>query len=134
MILLVEDEDDDAFLMEIAMKKIPSPPAMSRVTNGQQAIDYLKGDGKYAERAAYPLPKLIFLDLKLPLLHGFDVLNWIKAQPTFNDIHVAVLTGSLEEIDRQRAIRQGANSFHIKPPDAELLRKLFASVPGLYKQ
>jgi CheY-like chemotaxis protein len=131
MILLVEDEDDDAFLMEIALRKVPASPRMSRVTNGQQALDYLKGDGKYADRGAYPLPKLIFLDLKLPFVHGFDVLNFIKSQPQFNGIHVAVLTGSLEDVDRERALRQGANSFYVKPPEAGLLKKLFSSIPGL---
>jgi CheY-like chemotaxis protein len=131
MILLVEDEDDDAFLMGMAMQKIPQPPAMSRVTNGQQAIDYLSGKGEFSDRGSYPLPRLIFLDLKLPLVHGFDVLNWIKSQPALNGIHVAVLTGSLEDIDRERALRLGANSFYIKPPEAQMLKKLFDSIPEL---
>jgi CheY-like chemotaxis protein len=130
MILLVEDEDDDAFLMEIAMRKIPAAPRMTRVINGQQAIDYLKGEGKYADRTAYSLPKLIFLDLKLPFVHGFEVLKWIKAQPALNDVHVAVLTGSLVEADREKALTQGANSFHVKPPGRELLEKLFGAVFG----
>jgi CheY-like chemotaxis protein len=128
MILLVEDDDDDVFLMEFALSKISDKPPMLRVANGQEALDYLQGLDKFADRAAYPLPTIIFLDLKLPFVHGFDVLKWIKSQPSLKDIHVTVITGSLEDVDREMALRLGANAFHSKPPETEFMRKIFNSV------
>jgi CheY-like chemotaxis protein len=128
MILLVEDDDDDVFLMEFAMSKISDKPPMLRVSNGQEALDYLKGLDKYADRTVYPLPEIIFLDLKLPFVHGFEVLKWIKSQPALQDIHVTVITGSLEDVDREVALRLGANAFHSKPPETEFLRRVFTSM------
>ena len=121
MILLVEDDDDDVFLMERALQKAHLSPKMHRAKNGQEAIEYLEGKGKYADRLIFPLPQLIFLDLKLPFVHGFEVLKWIREHPATKEIHVAMLTSSLEDTDRERAERLGANDYYIKPPKPEML-------------
>jgi CheY-like chemotaxis protein len=131
MVLLIEDEEDDAFIMKRALMKVQNAPLMTRVSNGRDAVDYLKGIGKFADRSQYPLPRLIFLDLKLPYVHGFEVLNWIKGQPAFSEIHVTILTSSLEELDRERAVRLGANGFYVKPPKPETLAEIFRSIPAL---
>lgn len=125
MILLVEDESADVFLMERAMRKANLSLPMHNVKNGKEAIDYLQAMGKYHDRSAYPMPSIIFLDIKMPLMNGFEVLNWIKTQPSFNNIPVMMLTSSLEETDRQRAEALGAKGFFIKPPMPEKLREIF---------
>ncbi len=81
------------------------------VEDGQAAIDYLSGADKYADREKYPLPAVVFLDLKLPLKSGFDVLSWMrKAEPCAN-IVVIVLTSSDESTDIKKSYDLGANSF-----------------------
>src|SRR6267142_4902399 len=85
-ILLVEDNEDDVFLMQRAMSKANLRPPLHVAVNGQDAIDYLVGTGAYADRAAYPLPHCIFLDLKLPFVDGFEVLEWLGAQPALAHI------------------------------------------------
>ncbi len=131
MILLVEDEDDDVFFMEWAMRKVSHAPEMRRVCNGREAIEYFQGTGKFADRTQYPLPNLVFLDLKLPFVHGFDVLDWIRSRPAYKDVYVAVLSSSLEMADREKASRLGANTFCGKPPTPEALVNVFKSVPAL---
>jgi CheY-like chemotaxis protein len=121
MILLVEDNDDDVFIMKRVLSKLSVTQSVHVAVNGQEAVDYLGGSGKYADRSAYPVPSLIFLDLKLPLLNGFEVLAWIKTQPSLKDIPVAILTSSSEPVDRQKASALGAKTFLVKPPTLETL-------------
>lgn len=124
-ILLVEDDENDVFLMERALTKASIPPPMQVLTNGRQALDYLGGIGPYADRAAHPLPRCLFLDLKLPFVHGFEVLEWIREQPELAGLNVFVLTSSPEERDRKKALQLGAKIYLIKPPTPEMLREVF---------
>ncbi|HUD48897.1 MAG TPA: response regulator [Candidatus Baltobacteraceae bacterium] len=119
MILLVEDNEDDVFIMERVMLKLPPTHTMHVAVDGREAVDYLQGSGKYSDRLAYPIPSLIFLDLKLPSLHGFEVLAWINSQPSLKSVPVAILSSSAEPRDRETAIRLGAKSFLVKPPTPE---------------
>ncbi len=91
VILLVDDSADDAFFMQYALEKALIHHALQVVTDGQQAIDYLSGATRYADRDAFPLPDLVFLDLKLPFLDGFDVLAWLRGHPVFTNLPVIVL-------------------------------------------
>jgi CheY-like chemotaxis protein len=132
MILLVEDNEDDVFIMERVMLKLPLRLNMHVAVDGRQAVDYLQGSGKYSDRLAYPIPSLIFLDLKLPILHGFEVLEWINTQLVLKNVPVAILSSSAEPRDRETAIRLGAKTFLVKPPTPETVGqvlKLF-STPG----
>ena len=115
-ILLVEDEENDVFFFQRAMSKagIMSPVPVAR--DGQQAIDYLKGMGKFARRAEFPLPELILLDLKLPFVMGLDVLKWIRQESGLAPI-VVILSSSREEADIAAAYRLGANAYLVKPAD-----------------
>ena len=124
MILLVEDNEDDVFIMKRVLKHLPQAPPMHIAVNGRDAMDYLQAVGKFADRATYPIPSLIFLDLKLPILHGFQVLDWMSQQPVLKDIPVAVLTSSAEASDRAEAFRLGAKTFLVKPPTPETVGKL----------
>ena len=88
---------------------------MRFVTDGQEAVDYLAGIGKFEDRKANPLPRLLLLDLKMPLLDGFDVLRWMRKQPVLYRLPVAVLTSSNLDNDVDRAYDLGANSYIVKP-------------------
>jgi CheY-like chemotaxis protein len=128
-ILLVEDDENDVFLMERAMAKAKLAPPMHVATNGQEAIDYMAGKGQYADRSKYPLPECVFLDLKLPFVHGFEVLEWKQEQPSLSHISVLVLTSSPEDRDRQRARQLGAKEYLVKPPTPEMLLQIMHLFP-----
>jgi len=124
-ILLVEDNDDDVFFMRRAVTRSGIDCSLQIVRDGQQAIDYLKGEGQYADRSKYPLPTLVFLDLKLPYIHGFEVLEWIRKQPSLKNLCTLILTSSPEERDRQRAVQLNAKAFYVKPPTPEIITEAF---------
>src|SRR5947207_8665949 len=126
VILLVEDNDDDVFLMRRALKAANAAVSMHVATNGQEALDYLGGIGKYNDRDGFPLPSLVLLDLKLPYVHGFDVLKWICQQSSSKPMRVVILTSSPEERDLQKARELGAKSYLVKPPTAEMILELLA--------
>jgi CheY-like chemotaxis protein len=113
--LLVEDDANDIFFMRNAMKHAGLAEQLHVAEDGQHAIDYLAGTGKYQDREQFPLPDVILLDLKLPAVMGMDVLRWIRAQPALELVIVIVLTSSSLESDIRTAYREGANSFLVKP-------------------
>ena len=114
-LLIVEDEEDDIFFLKRALNKVGVNNPVQVVQDGYLAVEYLKGEGQFADRACYPLPALIFLDLKLPRFHGFEVLKWIRAETTLPPIPVIVLTSSTVKDDIERSYRLGANSYVVKP-------------------
>jgi CheY-like chemotaxis protein len=127
-ILLVEDNEDDVFAMRRALKLSHVANPLQVATDGQQAMDYLRGDGTYANREQFPLPFLIFLDLKLPYYTGFEILEWIRTQPALDSTVVIVLTGSAESRDKDKAYSLGARSYLVKPPTPETLRAILGSL------
>ena len=131
-ILLVEDDRDDIFIFRRALKAARITNPLVVVTNGQEAAEYLSSDGKYADKEKYPLPFVIFLDLKLPYLDGFEVLNWIRSQPRLKSIVVVVLTGSDETRDHQKAYALGARSYLVKPPEAKDILQFLDSMASYW--
>ena len=126
-ILLVEDNEDDAFFMNRALRDAGITNPVRLVEDGQQAIDYLGGAGEYADRKDNPLPMVVFLDLKLPFKSGHEVLEWIRKQPEFAKLIVIVLTSSNEPVDLNRAYKTGANSYVVKPATPVQLTSLAKS-------
>jgi CheY-like chemotaxis protein len=124
VILLAEDEEDDVLLIQKAFAKADIPNPLHVVWNGQEAISYLKGEGKYSNRDEYPLPELLLLDLKMPRLNGFEVLKWLRAEPSLSSLRVLVLTSSDQIRDVNEAYQLGANSFMVKPSDFEDITQL----------
>jgi CheY-like chemotaxis protein len=117
VILLAEDREDDIILVKRAFEKGEIANPLFVVRDGEEAISYLSGIGKYGNRAEYPLPDLLLLDLKMPRVDGFEVLRWVRQQPGFSALRVVVLTSSDQIRDVNTAYRLGANSFMVKPTD-----------------
>ena len=123
-LLLVEDNEDDVFIFRRALARAALGNDVQVVTDGQDAIDYLAGAGPFAERARFPLPYLVLLDLKLPRRSGLEVLEWVRGQPELAHIPVIVLTSSAEARDIQRTRELGALHYLVKPPHPDLLADL----------
>ena len=117
VILLVEDRDDDISLIQKAFAKAGVLNPVQIVRDGEEAIAYLRGEGKFGNRAEFPLPSLMLLDLKMPRVDGFEVLKWLRQQPGLIALRVVVLTSSDAIRDVNTAYRLGANSFMVKPMD-----------------
>jgi CheY-like chemotaxis protein len=130
-ILLVEDNEDDVFAMKRALKRANITHPLQTVTDGKQALDYLAGADQYSDRRRFPIPSLMFLDLKLPYVHGFEVLEWVRQKPEFNSIDVIVLTSSAVEKDHEKARALGARSYLVKPPTPEMLLGVLGSLQSL---
>lgn len=117
-ILLVEDSPDDVFFMKRALKLagVDVEQSLQVALDGQDALDYLAN--ALANQPEFPRPDLILLDLRLPLVPGFDVLKWIREKESLECIPVVVLTSSKVECDMQKAYALSANSFLVKPSDS----------------
>jgi CheY-like chemotaxis protein len=126
-LLLVEDNEDDAFLMQRALKQAEIENPLYVVRDGEQAVDYLAGNGGFNDRELYPFPALVFLDLKLPFKSGHEVLAWIRQNAELAELVVVILTSSDEPSDIDRAYKLGANSYLVKPPTLGQLRDLAES-------
>jgi CheY-like chemotaxis protein len=123
-ILLVEDNKDDVFLMKRALRSARLMNPVIVAETGAEAMDYLSGAGRFADRETYPIPGVVFLDLKLPFLYGHEVLAWIRKQRELESLVVIVLTSSNEASDLSRCYSLGANSYLVKPPTVEQLEAL----------
>lgn len=130
-ILQVEDDPNDVFFLQHAMKKAGVANPVQVATDGQQAIDYLQGVGKFADRQKFPLPCLILLDLKLPHVMGLDVLKWIRQQSGMA-VAVVMLTASSEESDIATAYRLGANGFLVKPSEVDKLVEMAKAINAFW--
>jgi CheY-like chemotaxis protein len=127
LVLYVEDEDDDIFLVQHAFKKAEVPGRLVVLPDGRAAMDYLSGHGEYADRQRHPRPQLVLLDLNLPIQSGFEVLAWVRRQPALRTLPVVALTSSNNEADIHRAYELGANAYLIKPSNADKLLGLVKS-------
>ena len=117
LILLVEDTEDDVVLMKRALERAGLKNPVFNVKNGVEAIAYLAGEPPYWDRARYPIPAMVLLDIKMPLMDGFEVLKWIRNRPEFERLCVVMLTSSNEIRDVNRAYGLGATSFLVKHLD-----------------
>lgn len=113
-ILLVESEEEEVFTFKNAVRAAKIDQLIFRVKSGEDAIAYLSNKGKYASKRDLPLPSLILLDLKLPGISGFEVIQWIRGQPTLSLLRVVVLTAYQRKADIDKAYDLGANSYVVK--------------------
>jgi len=124
VILVAEDDANDVFFLRRAFQKAELSCTILDVPNGQVAVDYLSGSAPYDDRSQYPLPQLLLLDLKMPLMSGFEVLEWLKGRPELSDLPALVLSSSAHQEDVTRARALGAREYHVKPSDQHQLIQL----------
>ena len=127
-ILIVEDNSTDVMLIRRAFDKAKFANPVQVVGDGDAAVEYLSGEGAYAERAKFPLPILILLDLKLPRRSGLEVLEWLRTQDKLKRIQVVILTSSRQDRDVNAAYDIGVNSYLVKPVEFDGLLQMLKNV------
>jgi CheY-like chemotaxis protein len=130
-ILLVEDNPDHAELVRRNLENFQGANVLHHVEDGEAALDYIFGQGVYADRAQFPAPDLVLLDLRLPRVDGLEVLRLVKNHPTLHPTPIVVLTTSDAERDVAMAGEYHANSFVTKPVDCQRLARLLKNL-GFY--
>src|SRR5438034_2447213 len=128
VILMIEDDPNDAALAERAFKEATVPHWLIRLHDGEQAIKYLGRQPPYTDPDVNPLPVLILLDLKMPKITGLEVLAWLRTQPKLAAIPVVILTGSVLETDRADAQKLGAAAYEVKPLSFKALLEIIQGI------
>jgi DNA-binding NarL/FixJ family response regulator len=123
--LVVEDDADQAFLMVRAFEKADVFAPLPILRSAEEAIAYLDGKDPFEDRAKYPLPSVVLIDVKLAGTPGLELLGWIRKQPRFRRMAVIMLSDSSDMNYVNRAYQSGANSYLIKPSRFEALVELF---------
>jgi CheY-like chemotaxis protein len=123
-VLIVEDDPNDAFLLQLALKKNGLDGNIHYVKDGQEALDYLSGNPPYDDRQQHPFPSIIYTDLKMPKHDGFDILRWLNERPDCAVIPVVVLSASAEDQDIKKAYQLGANAYLVKPSTLNQLTEM----------
>lgn len=125
--LIAEDDENTQLLIVRAFKVLELAVPKHFVSDGEEAIEYLAGTGRYTNRKLYPLPTLMLLDLKMPRKNGLEVLSWIRSSPV-RDLVVIMFTGSDMESDVREAYRLGVNSFVHKPVSFTNFTQMISSI------
>jgi CheY-like chemotaxis protein len=115
VVLLVEDDETDVLFLTRAFEKIGMDRRIEVAGSGRAAMEYLAGRPPYADRARFPRPTHVILDLKLPETPGLAVLEWIRSEPNVRDLEVAVLTSSQQESDIRLVRSLGVTLYLVKP-------------------
>jgi CheY-like chemotaxis protein len=124
VILLVDDSPNDALLMAAVFQRAGFAHPLQFVTRGEEAVAYLRGEGRYADRVQFPSPAVILLDLNMPRQNGFEILAWIRRQPRLGRVRVYILSASSRQQDIDLAFDLGANAFLVKPGSFDELSHL----------
>jgi CheY-like chemotaxis protein len=127
-VLHVEDDPNDRLFVERAFKKSGVAVDLQSVSSAEEALRYLSAEGAFADRAQYPAPTFLLLDLKLTGMSGFEVLDWVRKQVGSRLLPVAVLTSSRETADIDRAYQAGATTYFVKPADTDDLLVLIRTL------
>lgn len=117
-ILVADDSEDDRFLVARALRKVDDFELIHEVANGEEAVAYLRGEAQFCDRTRHPFPDLLLLDLKMPRMDGFDVLNWIKSSSRKPGTVVVFSSSPLPQ-DVRKALELGADSYQLKPRHLE---------------
>ena len=122
-VLLADDNVEDQLLTQFALKDSSCFEIVSCLNNGELALAYFKGWHHYENRAEYPLPDLLLLDLNMPLKNGFEVLRWLKTHPQEGLVKVMLSSSDVEE-DIARASALGAHGYIVKPGTLKEMQSL----------
>lgn len=124
VLLVVDDDMNDLQLFHAAVRRDGVEVDVHEVRDGQEAVQYLEGERSFADRDNHPFPDLILLDLKMPGMDGFEVLDWLRAHPEYGHVPAVMLSGSGLEQDVEEAYRRGVNTYFAKPTDFKKLMEL----------
>jgi CheY-like chemotaxis protein len=116
-ILIVDDNHEDKYFLVWALKTLDLNCPIQVLSGGDEAISYLSSKPPFDDRTRFPIPQLMLLDLKMPNVDGFEVLQWLKTQPALDGLHVAVVSGSNRDSDIAKAKELGAEDYILKPND-----------------
>jgi CheY-like chemotaxis protein len=131
-VLYAEDDENDVYIMRRVFKEVGIANPLAIGIDGKDAIDYLSGVGPYADRGKFPLPCLLLLDLKMPRVSGFEVLEWLRKRREFDGLAVIVLTSSVHGEDIVKAYALGANAYLVKPVGAEKLKEIVRAIKDFW--
>ena len=120
-ILLVDDDPNSLLLLGLALALLKPRPILHHVPNVIQAKDYLLGNFPFSDRATYGFPDLVLLDLRMPIMDGFQFLEWARSKNEFTALPIVVLTDSIDQRELSRAYQLRATSFLVKPFDMQEL-------------
>ncbi len=133
-VLLVDDSEDDRLFLRMALSGNPRLVLVGEVCDGEDAISYLSGEGRFADREKFPFPDVVLLDLKMPRKTGYDVLSWLRTQSFPNPV-VIVVSGSLLPEDIARSLALGATAYHrkamLKEEQETMFREIESSLAAL---
>src|SRR6476469_2775625 len=123
-ILSIEDDDNDRLFLKLALEDVGLANELKMVFDGRQAMDYLRGHGKFGNRHESPVPAMVLLDLNLPFVDGFEILAWMRSQPRFQSTIVIPLSSSGQPEDVAKARKLGVDDYLIKPATLEGWRRI----------
>jgi CheY-like chemotaxis protein len=131
--LLVEDDPNDVLMLEMEFRKVPAHIRLVAVSDGKEAMQYLKGEAKYSNPDECPVPDVILLDLKMPRINGFEFLQWLRSKSPkhYRFMPVVVMSSSAMRQDIDRAYALGANSYLVKPVQWKLFQQRIQAL-GIY--
>ena len=127
-ILLVEDDEDDIFAMRRALQRAGIVSSLLCLKDGQRAMDYLAGEGDFEDRERFPLPDVVFLDLRLPCMTGTELLAWMRQEPHLNGIPVVIFTAWAELEGRAETQAPQVLHYMVKPPTPNHLTEVLESL------
>lgn len=132
-ILIVDDREDDSFLLERMLRRLGVGNSIVKLSSGDDALHYLAGEYQFKDRTRYPLPSVLFLDLRMPGKDGFDVLQWIQQNPLPSRCLVLIVSELRALDDIRQAYRLGADSFLSKPLNEPELRECLRNHPECWE-
>jgi CheY-like chemotaxis protein len=134
-VVIVDDLESERDLLQMALRNLGGFEIVAALEDGKDALKYLKGEGKFADRATYPMPDVLFLDVKMPQVDGFDVLEFVRTELSGEHPLMLVFTASDDPGDRERALRLGADEFYTKPTGmGDTIRLLKVFRDGFWKR
>lgn len=126
-VIMAEDDEDDRLLAQDAMEAAGANYLCHTVCDGQELLDYLRGEGKYDTNENFDLPSVILLDLNMPILDGSETLKLLKQDPILSGIPVVILSTSEADEDIIQGYGLGASSYMVKPKDFDSLVNMMKS-------
>ncbi|KAF3890605.1 MULTISPECIES: response regulator [Nostocales] len=134
IVLVVEDSPDDLLFIQRAAVRTNLQMILKNVTNGNEAVSYLLGEGSYANREIYPFPNIILTDTRMPRMGGLELVTWIREQNDFKDLPIVVMSSSTDTDNADRFTAVGINLYFVKPMSVRGFEEILREVVSLLSQ